>query len=103
MNTKQQPRQFQLRLNKPPKQGKESALAGVAEPGDHLLTRLGMFVNNGTKESPLWEPYKPAQDRFFVAAEFDLRLQQQGDDLPLAPTFKRQAEQQPERSSKPRN
>ena len=77
MSNKQQPRQFQLRLSKPPKQGKESALAGVAERGDHLVTRLGTFVNNGTKAEPLWEPYRPEQDRFFTTAEFDLRLQQQ--------------------------
>lgn len=76
MSTIRQPQQFQLRLNKPPKQGKASSLAGIAEPGDFLtVNRLGVFVNNGTKAEPLWEPYKPEQDRFFTTAEFDLRLQ----------------------------
>lgn len=78
MSNKQQPQQFQLRLNKPPKQGKESSLAGIAERGDLLtVNRVGTFVNNGTKAEPLWEPYRPEQDRFFTTAEFDLRLQQQ--------------------------
>lgn len=70
MNSTRQPQYFQLRGNKPPKQGKESSLAGIAEPGDLLTVyRLGQFVNNGTKAEPLWQPYQPEQNTFIVTSE----------------------------------
>lgn len=75
MSTIRQPQQFQLRLNKPPKQGKASSLAGIAEPGDFLtVNRLGVFVNNGTKAEPDWQPYEPEQTVFIITnEEFDRR------------------------------
>lgn len=54
----------------PPQQGKASSLAGVAEPGDRLLvTGLGVYVNNGSKAEPLWEPYVPQNSVFYITAQ----------------------------------
>lgn len=58
-----EPQTFWLQGQNPPLQGKESALAGIAEAGDLLVAQgVGVYVNRGTKDEPRWESrYVPTQ------------------------------------------
>lgn len=62
-----EPRTFWLQQG-PPQQGKESGLAGVAEPGEFLMvTGYGTYINKGTKAEPRWEPYTPPSSAFTIS------------------------------------
>jgi hypothetical protein len=49
------PQQFSMNQGRAPLDGPQSALAGVAEPGDRLdVLGYGSYVNRGSKASPRW-------------------------------------------------
>ena len=64
-----QPRLFSVHGRQPPQNGRASALAGVAEPGDQcMVCGLGLFENTGTLAEPLWTPYQPDRTRFIITS-----------------------------------
>ncbi len=84
---KQERQEFALRGSKPPAQGKESSLAGIAEPGALLTVNgLGTFENQGTKAEPNWQPYQPARGVFIITSgqDFDRPQRSAGDPGPSA-------------------